>query len=101
MIRFWKRHRAIGSYFWRLSQELTRRFGRKNYYGIEEVCRAAQEKKFDMAFIAYAHAMFCSRGDFDSHYGPMQLACTYAGLREVVAYRFLPAIRMSRSLLKN
>jgi hypothetical protein len=88
MIRWFKRHRAVGSYFWRLSQELSHRFGRKNYYSVAEVSRAAQEKNFNMAFIAYAHAMFCSRGDFDAYYGSLRLACTYDGLREVVARRF-------------
>lgn len=41
-----------------------------------------------MAFIAYAHAMFCCCSDFESHYTPSRLACTYDGLREAVARRF-------------
>ncbi len=88
MFRSLKRRRALGRYFWRLSQELWRRFGKKNAYAIDEVSRVAQEGNFDMAFIAYAHAMFCSREDFDAHYGPLRLACTYDGMRESVARRF-------------
>jgi hypothetical protein len=86
MIRRFKRHRAVGSYFWRLSQELARRFDRKNHYSIAEVSRAAQN--FDTAFIAYAHAMFSSRGDFDEYYTSLGLACNYDELREIVARRF-------------
>ena len=88
MIRFFKRHRALGSYFWRLSGELSGRFGRKHYYSVAEVSKAAQDRNFDLAFVAYAHAMFCSRCDFDAHYTPLHVACTYDGLRAVVARRF-------------
>jgi len=88
MFRSLKRRRAVGSYFWRLSPALCRRFGKKNAYTVAEVSRVAQDGSFDMAFIAYAHAMFCSREEFDLHYGPLCLACTYDGLREAVARRF-------------
>ena len=54
---------------------------------IEEVCKAA-EAGFDTAFIAYAHAMFCTREDFDFHYGPLRVRCTYDGLRRSIARRF-------------
>lgn len=88
MIRFLKRHFAVRSYFWRLSPELSRRFGKKNYYSIADVATAAQRGSFDIAFIAYAHAMYCCRSDFDAHYGPMHVACTYDGLRNVIARRY-------------
>ncbi len=88
MIRQLKRRFAIGSYFWRLSQELARRFGRKSHYSVESVSKTAEGGGFDMAFIAYAHAMFCRRSDFDDYYGPLQVACTYDGLRRPVARRF-------------
>lgn len=41
-----------------------------------------------MSFISYAHAMFCSRGDFDAYYGPLRVACTYDGLRRSIGRRF-------------
>ena len=88
MIRHLKRRSAIGSYFWRLSQAVSRRFGKKNHYSIAEVSKAAEGGSFDIAFIAYAHAMFCSRDDFDAYYGPLQVACTYDGLRRTIARRF-------------
>jgi hypothetical protein len=88
MIRHIKRHFAIGKYFWRLSQVLARRFGRKNYYDVTEVSKVAADEGFDMAFIAYAHAMFCRRDDFDAYYQPLRVACTYDGLRRPVAHRF-------------
>ena len=87
MIRQLKRRSAIGSYFWRLSQALARRFGKKSHYSTEEVSKAA-EAGFDAAFIAYAHAMFCTREDFDAYYGPLRVRCTYDGLRGSVARRF-------------
>jgi hypothetical protein len=88
MIHLLKRRRAVHSYFWGLSQELSHRFGKKNCYSIAEVTTAAQHGTYDMAFIAYAHGMYCSRTDFDAHYGPMHVACTYDGLREVIGRRF-------------
>ena len=88
MIRYLKRRSAIGSYFWRLSQAVSRRFGRKNYYSIDEVSTAAEAGRFDLAFITFAHAMFCSRDDFNAYYGPLQVACTYEGLRVSIARRF-------------
>ena len=88
MIRYLKRRLAIGNYFWRLSQAVSRRFGKKNHYSIIEVSTTAKAGSFDMAFIAYAHAMFCSRDDFDAYYGPLRVACTYDGLRRTIARRF-------------
>ena len=88
MIRWFKRRAAIASYFWRLSQALARRFGRKSHYSVEEVLKTAAGDGFDTAYIAYAHAMFCRRGDFDSYYGPLRVACTYDGLRRIVGRRF-------------
>ena len=38
-----------------------------------------------MAFLAYAHALYCSRSDFDAHYTPLRVACTYDGLRRFVS----------------
>jgi hypothetical protein len=88
MIRHLKRRFAIGNYFWRLSQALSRRFGKKSHYSIEEVSKTAEGGKFDMTFIAYAHAMFCRRDHFDKYYGPLQVACTYDDLRQRIARRF-------------
>lgn len=88
MIRQIKRYFAIGKYFWKLSQVLARRFGRKNYYEVAEVSKVAADEGFDMAFIAYAHAMFCQREAFDAYYEPLRVACTYDGLRRLVARRF-------------
>jgi len=88
MIRYLKRRLAIGSYFWRLSKAMSHRFGNKNHYSIAEVFTTANGGSFDMAFIAYAHAMFCRRDDFDAYYGPLRVACTYDGLRRTIARRF-------------
>ena len=92
MIRWFKRRAAIASYFWRLSQALSRRFGRKSHYTIEEVLKTAEGDGFDTAFIAYAHAMFCRRDDFDGYYSPLRVACTYDGLRLVVGRRFFGGV---------
>lgn len=86
--RWGARRTAIEDYVWSLSQELSRHFGPKKYYSVEEVSRMAGESGCRMAYIAYAHAMFCSRADFDAYYGPLRVACTYDGLRDVIARRY-------------
>ena len=86
--RWGARGSAIDDYVWGLSQELFRRFGGKRYYGVEEVSRVARESGYEMAYIAYAHAMFCSRSDFDACYGPAGMACTYDGLRKMISRRY-------------
>ncbi|HVM48842.1 MAG TPA: DUF6559 family protein [Candidatus Acidoferrum sp.] len=91
--RWGARRSAIDDYVWNLSQELSRHLGNKKYYGIEEVSRIAAESGCTMAYIAYAHAMFCSRADFDAYYGPLRVACTYDGLRDVIARRYCDGAR--------
>jgi hypothetical protein len=58
MIRLIKRRLAIRSYVFKLSQALPRRFGKKNFYSIEQVTKTASGANLQMAFIAYAHAIF-------------------------------------------
>jgi hypothetical protein len=82
------RRSAIDDYVWNLSQELVRHFGTKKYYDIEDVRGIAQSFGCDTAYIAYAHAMFCSRVDFDAYYGPLRVRCTYDGLRAIVGRRY-------------
>jgi Family of unknown function (DUF6559) len=93
MLRLIKQRLAIRSYVWKLSQELLRRFGKKKFYTREEVTRAAKKSHLSTAFIAYAHAIFCTRPEFDAHYGPLQVACTYDDLRSVVSRRYFRGIR--------
>ena len=93
MIRFIKRWFAIQSYVWVLSQELARRFGSKPYYSVEHVSKAAGSKKLNMAFVAYAHAIFCSRAEFDSFYGPLHLKSSYDSLRHEVSRRYFEGSR--------
>ncbi|MDB6021999.1 MAG: hypothetical protein JWQ04_1856 [Pedosphaera sp.] len=88
MVRQFKSYFAIKSYALRLPGELARRFDIKEFYTVEQVTKAAQKGGFNVAFIAYAHATFCSRADFDAHYGPLKVACTYEGLRSVVGRRY-------------
>jgi hypothetical protein len=78
---------------WKLSQELLRRFGKKQYYSVDEVTQACRRASLRTAFLAYAHAIFCSRSDFDAHYGPLRVACTYDGLRIVVRRRYFGELR--------
>jgi hypothetical protein len=91
--RWGARRSAIEDYVWSLSQELSRHFGTKKYYSVEEVNRIAGGSGCRMAYIAYAHAMFCSRSDFDAYYGPLRVACTYDGLRDVIARRYFDGAR--------
>lgn len=86
--RWGARNSAIEDYVWSLSQELFRHFGTKKYYSLEQVSRVATESGCRMTYVAYAHAMFCSRSDFDSYYGPLRVASTYDGFRSVIARRY-------------
>ena len=72
----------------RLSRELSRRFGKRAYYSIEHVTQAIQRGGLSAAFIAYAHAAYCTEADFDAHYNPMRVACNYHGLRHTIAKRY-------------
>jgi hypothetical protein len=86
--KFGGRRSAIDDYVWKLSQKLAWNFGTKTYYDIEQVTRVARGLGCDMAYIAYAHAMFCSRADFDDYYGPLRVRCTYDGLRAIIGRRY-------------
>jgi hypothetical protein len=101
---------AIESYVWELSQELNRRFGEHQYYTVEQVSHAARAGRLTTDFIAYAHAMFCARDTFDAYYAPLQVACTYDGLRQVVGRRYFDGamdfngatvVRMARGLYED
>jgi len=81
---------AIDDYVWKLSQKIAWNFGTKAYYDIEDVTQIACNVGCDMAYIAYAHAMFCSRADFDGYYGPLRVRCTYDGLRAIISRRYFP-----------
>jgi hypothetical protein len=91
--RWGKRRTAIDDYVWSLSQELSQRLGMKNHYSVDEVSRIVRESRYRIAYLAYAHAMFCSRSAFDAYYGPLHVACTYDGLRDVIARRYLHGAR--------
>jgi hypothetical protein len=93
VLRFIKRRLAIRNYVWRLSRELAYRFGIKRFYSIDEVTQSVDRAGFRTAFIAYAHAIFCSQKEFDRHYGPLKVNCTYDGLRTVVSRRYFGNVR--------
>jgi len=88
MIRHIKRYLAIRSYMLRLSRELMRRFGKQPHYTVEHVTQAVQRGGLSAAFIAYAHAAFCKQTEFDAHYVPLGVACSYQGLRRTIARRY-------------
>jgi len=88
MIRYIKRYFAIRSYMHRLSRELVRRFDKRSFYSVENVTQAVQRGRLSSAFIAYAHAAYCTQKDFDVHYRPLKVACSYAGLRQTIARRY-------------
>ena len=89
MVRQIKRWFAIRSYVMRLSGELGCRFGMQRFYTLDQITQAVKSSRLSPAFIAYAHATFCSRREFDRYYGSLRVNCTYDGLRSVVARRFL------------
>ncbi len=92
MTRRLKRNSAIKKYARQLPQELKRRFGTQRFYTFEQVTKAVEQAGFDTNFIAYGHALLCSRAEFDAHYGPAQAECGYTDLRMEVARRYLRGI---------
>lgn len=88
MIRHVRRYLAIRSYMLRLSRELMCRFGKQRHYPLEHVTQAVQRSDLSATFIAYAHAAFCTQADFDTHYDPLGVSCTYQGLRSTIARRY-------------
>ncbi|HEX4264703.1 MAG TPA: DUF6559 family protein [Verrucomicrobiae bacterium] len=93
MFRLIKRRIAIRSYVFKLSQKLSPRFGKKSHYSIEEVTETARDADFSMAYIAYAHAIFCNRTDFEAYYEQLRVRCTYDDLRATVSRRYFKGIR--------
>ena len=88
MIRHIKRYLAVRSYMHRLCQELVRRFGRQSHYSVENVTQAVQRGGLSAAFIAYAHAAYCTQEDFDAFYRPSIAGGSYLDLRRTVARRY-------------
>jgi len=86
--RWGRRNAAIEDYIWGLSQELDRRFGPRNVYTIEEVSKVVRIGGYRQEFVAHAHAIFCSRCDFDEEYKFKKEKVGYCELREVVARRY-------------
>lgn len=89
MIRRIKQYLAIRRYVRRLSHELVRRFGKKQFYSIEQVTQAVRRGNFSATFIAYAHAAFCSEPDFGAHYHSIGSSCSYRELRHTIGRRYL------------
>jgi hypothetical protein len=85
--RWGKRNAAIEDYVWGLSQELDRRFGLRNFYSVKDVTKLVHIGGYRMEFVAYAHAIFCSRYDFDEEYRFRKEKLAYYELRDVVARR--------------
>jgi hypothetical protein len=91
--RWGKRNAAIEDYVWGLSQELERRFGMRNFYSTEDVSRLVRIGSYHMGFVAYAHAIFCRRSEFDEEYRFRKEKLAYYELRNVVARRYFAGAR--------
>jgi hypothetical protein len=92
MFRLIKRRKAIKSFVQRLPLELYRRFGDKRYYSFEQVNQTLENGKYDLAFSAYACALFCSKIDFESYFSALKVNCTYDGHRKFVAKKYFNGI---------
>jgi hypothetical protein len=89
LFRLLKKRRAIRSFVYQLPLELWRRFGEKTYYSFEQIDRIFKDGEYNRAFSAYAYAILCSRSDFDGYFDGLNVKCTYDGLREIVADKYL------------
>jgi len=88
MIRRLQQRSAIKRFVKQLPLDLRRRHGMSDFYSLEQMNRAVKGGPYDAAFVSYAHALFCSREEFDAHYGPLKVRATYDGHRAKVARRF-------------
>jgi len=88
MIHSIKRYFVIRSYMRGLSGELVRRFGDRANYKITHVNQAIQRGGYSPAFVAYAHAAFCSENDFNAQYRTLGVGCGYLDLRRIIARRY-------------
>jgi len=79
---------AVNSYWLHLAPMLARRWGTQKFYSLEQVTQAAQAAGLTTEFIAYAHAMFCSRSDFDAYYAPLPVVYDYEDMRRVIGSRY-------------
>jgi hypothetical protein len=92
MFRFLKRRRAIKTYVFRLSLELSDRFGQKTYYTMDHINRVFEGGKYDKTYISYAYALVCSRAEFDEYFSQLKVKCTYDGLREFASKKYFNGV---------
>ena len=93
MFRSIKQRLAIKSYVTKLSLVLLSCFGKKHYYTIDQVTQTMQRSGFTTVYLAFAHALFCNRGDFKRHYDPLKVRCTYEGLRARASHLYFGGVR--------
>ena len=92
LLRIFRQRRAIKQFVKRLPLDLQKRFGEKRHYDLAEVSKVVESGQYDMAFVAFAHALFCSRDDFNAYYEPLRIRTTYDELRDKVASRFFGGV---------
>ena len=88
MLRLLKRRRAIKQFVRELPLALHRRFGEKPFYSLDEVNRTSEALGYNKAFIAYAHALLCSRKEFEEYYSPLKVRSSYLSLRRKIGARY-------------
>ncbi|HWY76569.1 MAG TPA: DUF6559 family protein [Verrucomicrobiae bacterium] len=89
MIRELKRYFALRGYLKRLSQELPRRFGKRQYYSVEQVIQAVYRGGHSKELLTHAHAAFCDQPDFAAHYKATVSSEEYLELRRTISRRCL------------
>jgi len=76
----------------KLAAELVQRWRNQNCYRVEQVTEAAEAVGSAADFIVYGHAIFCSKADFEAHYGTQPGEYDYEGLRKGIGKRFWPDV---------
>lgn len=89
MIQSVKRYLAIRSYVRRLSNDLSRRFGKRAWYTVDQVSQAVKRGKYSDEYIIYAHAAYCRLEDFESFYRASGQADRWVKLRQIISRRYL------------
>ena len=71
----------------RLAQWLSQRWRPQGSYRIEQVTEAAGVIGLASEELVYAHALFCSKSDFDAHYRSQPGQYDYENLRKSLVVR--------------
>jgi hypothetical protein len=64
-----------------VGNDLVEHYGKKNFYGVQEVKDANRRQGIDADFWCWSHATFNSHGDFDTYHESIGESCDYVAMK--------------------